>query len=78
MVYPETYALIITAYGVMVGHFYWAGIRPGRIHRPTIWRGEHQLRLWGFTQAADRLRDHLDTIGEPYEDSDRHGRPAGL
>ena len=65
-VYPETYGVIIGFYGVLVGHFYWAGLRPGEIHRPTSWRCVEELSSAGHTDAAKFLGDRLEALEYSY------------
>ena len=77
-VYPETYGVIIGFYGVLVGHFYWAGLRPGEIHRPTSWRCVEELSSAGHTDAAKFLGDRLEALEYSYAASDRHGTRRGL
>jgi hypothetical protein len=73
-----TYSVTTFAYGVLMGHFYWAGVNPAKIHRPTAWRCVEELKGGGFDQAADHLAAALDAKGYPFAPSDRHGRRRPL
>ena len=74
----EFYGTVVLLYGVLVGHFYWAGLRPGAIHRPTAWRCVEELRQNDMAPAADYLKAQLEAKGHEFEAPDRHGNPRPL
>ena len=74
----EFFGVVVLAYGVVVGHFYWAGLRLGAIHRPTAWRCVEELRQHNMAEAAGILSDRLKAKGHAFQAPDRHGKPQGF
>ena len=72
------FGVVVLLYGVLVGHFYWAGLRPGAIHPPTAWRCVEELRKIGMPQAAADLANRLRSEGHPFQAPNRFQRPEPL
>ncbi len=70
--------MVAVTYGMLVGHFFWAGIGPGKVHDPTAWRCVAELKRGGQPVAAKLLAVKLKAEGREFATAHRSGEAYGL